>query len=141
MWLAFLLLLTLNSLVLSGDFCIRGVENDTNEPYLSYALLRTVEKAILESGGRLNCRGKAEEVSVRVVRFEEKPISYTPRQRVNSYNLYLTFEVRVGERKFSLSGVVPYSLPSGGLGDIPRRKAIDDLLDKIYWNILQNLRR
>ncbi|EDP75257.1 hypothetical protein [Hydrogenivirga sp. 128-5-R1-1] len=125
----------------SQELCIKEVENDTNEPYLSYALLRTIEKAILESGWKLGCKKGSTEVYVRITSFKETPIAYTPAQRVSSYNLSVSFSVRVGERSFSLAGTVPYSLPSGGLGDIPRRRAIDDLLDKIYWNLLQNFRR
>ncbi|RLJ71160.1 hypothetical protein BCF55_1458 [Hydrogenivirga caldilitoris] len=129
------------SLVFSEPFCIKGVENDTREPYLNYALLKTVEKAVLEIGGELRCEGDAKGILIRIKNFKETPIAYTPQQRVSSYNLNLSFEVVVGDRSFSLSGVVPYSLVSGGLGDIPRRRAIDDLLDKIYLDLLQNLRR
>jgi len=125
----------------SKELCIKEVENDTNEPYLSYALLKTLEKAILESGGSLGCSEDSTGVYVRITNFKETPIAYTPAQRVSSYNLSVSFSVRVGEHSFSLGGTVPYSLPSGGFGDIPRRKAIDDLLDKIYWNLLQNFRR
>lgn len=136
-WLIPFLLLNFS---FSQTLCIRDVENETNEPYLSYALLKTMEKAILESGYSLKCP-EGEVVKVRVVEFRENPIAYTPSQRVSSYNLTLRIDVEIGKKRFSVGGTVPYSLPSGSLGDIPRRKAIDDLLDKIYLEILENVRR
>ncbi len=126
---------------LAGVFCIEKVENDTNEPYLSYALLKMAERAILESGGELSCEVSSKRVRVRVIDFREIPLAYSPSQRVNSYNLYLSFEVSVGGSSFSVGGSVPYSLPTGSLGDVPRRKAIDDLVDKIYFEVLKNFRR
>ncbi len=140
MWLIFLLFSIITS-AYAEVFCIENVENETNEPYLSYALLKVVEKAVLENGYELSCKGDYKKINVSVLSFEEKPIAYTPQQRVSSYNLTLRFEVELSGRKFQISGTVPYSLPSGGLGDIPRRKAIDDLLDKIYLDLLKNLRR
>ncbi len=136
-----LILLTTASLSFGEVFCIQDVENNTNEPYLSYAVLKFVEKALLEAGNTISCEGEHEKVHVRIRDFRDTPIAYTSRQRVSSYNLHLSLEIRVGEKKITLGGAVPYTLPGGGYGDIPRRKAIDDLLDKIYWNALQNFRR
>jgi hypothetical protein len=138
MW--FIGALLLISLAYAETFCIE-VENETNEPYLSYAVMKFVEKAVLESGATLSCKEDHKNLRVRIVRFKETPIAYTPEQRVSSYNLSLSLKLELEGREFTLSGSVPYTLPTGGLGDIPRRKAIDDLLDKIYWNLLQNLRR
>ena len=134
-------LLVIPSLLFGGGFCVSSVENPSDDPYLEYALMKAVERAIMESGYRLDCSGGYEEVRVRVVEFKEVPIAYTPRQRVSLYNLIMSVKVSVGGREFTLSSSVPYSLPSGSYGDIPRRKAIDDLTDKIYSYILQNLRR
>ncbi|MDQ7082791.1 MAG: hypothetical protein Q9N34_07455 [Aquificota bacterium] len=126
---------------LAGVFCIEEVENETNEPYLSYALLKMVERAILESGGKLSCKNGSDRVRISIRDFRETPLAYSPSQRVSSYILSLYFEVSVKENSFSVSGSVPYSLPTGGLGDLPRRKAIDDLVDKIYFEVLKNFRR
>ena len=139
MW--FLILLLSTGVLWAGVFCIEEVENDTKEPYLSYSLLKVVEEAILENGHRISCDRMSKKVKVRVKKFEEIPIAYTPEQRVSSYNLFLSVELEVNGQKHSFSSSVPYTLPYGGLGDIPRRKAIDDLLDKIYLEILKTLRR
>ncbi len=139
MWILILLLLA--GLLRAETFCIKGVENRTNEPYLSYSLLKAVERAILENGHKIGCDGRFKEVRVRVKDFNEMPIAYTPEQRVSSYNLVLSVELILNGKRHSFSSVVPYTLPYGGLGDIPRRKAIDDLLDKIYIEILKTLRR
>ncbi len=122
------------------EFCIKDVRNEFNEPYLSYALIRTVERAVIEMGGVLDCDESSVPVLIKVESFRETPIAYTPDQRVSSYILSLGIRIRVDKRDFSLRGTVPYSLPSGAFGDIPRRKAIDDLLDKIYLKLLENLK-
>lgn len=121
-------------------YCIKEINNNTNEPYLSYAILRAVEQAILQSGGSIECVQDSKSLVVSVVSFRNIPIAYTPSQRVSAYNLSVRLHVRVNGRDFTLSGTVPYSVPSG-TGDIPRRRAIDDLLDTIYWSLLENLRR
>ena len=117
------------------------VENDTEEPYLSYALLRTLEKALLELGYSPVCREGREIVFLKVINFEEKPIAITPEQRVSSYLLTVSLSLKVKDEEEKITSSVPYRLPYGGLGDIPRREAVDDLVDKIYTIILKSLRR
>ncbi len=121
--------------------CIEKVNNGFNEPYLSYALTRMIEKALIESGRKPGCHPGSVPVTVSVLEFEEIPIAYTPQQRVSSYNLMLKIRVELGKEEFVLENFVPYYLPYGGMGDLPRRKAIDDLLDKIYLELLQKLER
>ncbi len=129
------------SLSFGGPLCVELVRDPYRDPYLSFAVLRTVERAVLESGRGLSCGDGSEALKVEIVRFEERPIAYTPEQRVSAYTLRITLKFTMRDRSFSVTSVVPYSLPTGGLGDIPRRRAIDDALDKIYLNILKNLRR
>jgi hypothetical protein len=137
-----ILILLLTPLAIFGkSYCITEIKNPSDDPYLEYALLRAVEKAIIESGYSLSCEGEYEKVLLKVTEFNQIPIAYTPEQRINLYNLSLRLKVAFGEREFTVSSTVPYSLPSGSTGDIPRRKAIDDLTDKIYSYILQNIRR
>lgn len=128
-------------LISAQPICIEWSSLPRSEPYLHYALLRSVEKAVLESGYSLGCDGEYEKLSVKVRKFEEVPIAYTPAQRVSVYNLILSLEAVKGNERFIFTVSVPYSLPSGGLGDLPRRKAIDDLLDKIYLRMVEKLRR
>jgi len=126
----------LAAVAFSRSFCIEEVENSTADPYITYSLQRTVEKAFLENGYELSCEGNPHKVRIRISSFEETPIAYTPAQRVSSYNLILRAEVRINGKSISIGGAVPYTLPSGGYGDLPRRKAVDDLLDKIYLDLL-----
>jgi len=134
-----LALILLVGISFGKEFCIEEVDNDFNEPYLSYALLRIMERAVLETGGNIACSQNSIRVRLTVKDFREIPIAYTPSQRVRSYNLSISFEVDIDGKRHLFRGTVPYSLPFGGYGDIPRRKAIDDLLDKIYLNILKFL--
>ena len=136
-----LILFLLAGTVFAQTFCIKDVRNETNEPYLSYSLLRIVERALLENGYEVDCDGSFSKIELRVKEFKEIPIAYTPEQRVSSYNLILSVELKVNGKDHTLRSFVPYDLPYGGLGDLPRRKAIDDLLDKIYIDILEILRR
>jgi len=48
--------------------------------------------------------------------------------------------VKVNGKSIRIGGAVPYSLPAGGYGDVPRRKAVDDLFDKIYLDLLRKIR-
>ncbi len=137
-FLTFLLLWT--AVVLGEVFCVEDVENPTNDPYIGYSLQRVTEKALLEGGFVLSCEEGARRVRIRVISLEEIPIAYTPRQRVSSYNLILWAEVRLNGRSIKVGGAVPYTLPSGGYGDVPRRKAVDDLLDKVYLDLLRRVR-
>ncbi len=137
----FLIILLLSGSLFAQTFCVREVLNSTDEPYLSYSLLRIVERALLENGYELGCEGSFNEIGLKVKEFKEIPIAYTPEQRVSSYNLILSVELKVNGEDHTLRSFVPYDLPYGGLGDVPRRRAIDDLLDKIYIEILEILRR
>lgn len=136
-----LALLFLPLIAVAQTYCIREIENPSDDPYLEYALIKAVERAIIETGNRLSCKEDYDPVKLVVTRFEQIPIAYTAEQRINLYNLSLVLRVNLGEKAFTVSSTVPYSLPSGSSGDLPRRKAIDDLTDKIYSYILQNLRR
>jgi len=136
-----LALLFLPLIAVAQTYCIREIENPSDDPYLEYALIKAVERAIIETGNRLSCKEDYDPVKLVITRFEQIPIAYTAEQRINLYNLSLVLRVNLGEKAFTVSSTVPYSLPSGSSGDLPRRKAIDDLTDKIYSYILQNLRR
>ena len=127
--------------VFANTYCIKDIENPSDDPYLEYALLKAVERAIIETGNRLSCGEEYDPVRLIVTKFEQVPIAYTAEQRINLYNLSISLRVVLGERSFTVRSTVPYSLPSGSSGDLPRRRAIDDLTDKIYSYILQNLRR
>ncbi len=137
--------LVIHALIVGLSFgqklCLEEVKGIGEDPYVEYSLRKTVEKAFLESGYLLSCEEKSLRAVVRVIHFGEVPIAYTPKQRISSYNLTLRFEIKINGRILIAGGSVPYSIPFGGYGDIPRRKAVDDLLDKIYLDLLREIRR
>ncbi|MDQ7038547.1 MAG: hypothetical protein Q9N26_05050 [Aquificota bacterium] len=137
MWL---IVLALPAVLFGKTYCVEVERDPYRDPYLGFAVLRTVERAVVESGNSLGCGKGSRMLRVRVVSFREVPIAFTPDQRVSAYSLYLTLRVEAGKETFTLKGTVPYSQPTGGLGDIPRRRAIDDILDKLYLNLLEKLR-
>ncbi|MCS7284475.1 MAG: hypothetical protein NZ527_02045 [Hydrogenobacter thermophilus] len=136
-----ILLLLWVSLAFAAEFCIKPVENPYNEPYLNYALQKKVESAVLESGHSLKCGKDSIDILPLVKELREVPIAYTPYQRVSAYNLTLTVAIKDNKEERDFSFTVPYSLPTGGLGDLPRRQAIDDALGIIYIEFVQYFKR
>lgn len=136
--LLFLLLLNIS---FSLDFCIKPVENPYNEPYVSYALLRNLERSILESGHSLSCNGSSISITPVIKEIKEVPIAYTPFQRVSAYNMTLTFILKDYKGEVSFSPTVPYNQPTGGLGNLPRREAIDNAMGIIYVELVENFKR
>jgi len=100
----------LAAVAFSRSFCIEEVENSTADPYITYSLQRTVEKAFLENGYELSCEGNPHKVRIRISSFEETPIAYTPAQRVSSYNLILRAEVRINGKSISIGGAVRFRM-------------------------------
>lgn len=133
----FLFLFLSLSLSLAKDFCIKEVENPYAEVYLSYAFRKGLERAVLESGNRLRCGDGAQEIKPYIELMREVPIAYTPQQRVSAYNLELRVGLTVGEVKKVFSTSVPYSQTTGGVGDLPRRGAIQDAFGIIYIDMLE----
>lgn len=125
----------------ADDFCIKEVENPYPESYLSYAFRKSIERAILESGHSIKCKEGAKKVEPKVEFIRETPIAYTPQQRVSAYNLEVRMALVVDGSKKSFSVLVPYSQPEGGVGDLPRRGAIEDALKIMYVDILDFIRR
>ena len=129
------------SVAFSLEFCVKPVENPYDEPYLNYAFRKNLESAILESGGRVACTNKAININPIVKEFKETPISYSPFQRVNAYSLALVLGIKDPRREKEFSVSVPYSLPTGSLGDLPRRQAIDDAFGIIYIQLVEHFKR
>ncbi len=139
--MAVFLIFLLLSVSFARDYCLQAVENPYGEPYIDYAFRRAVERAVLEAGGRLSCKEGSKRVRLKVESLKETPIAFTPQQRVSSYNLELKLSLQVEEEKKGFSVALPYSQPTGGLGDLPRRKAVDDAFGIIYLQILEFLGR
>jgi hypothetical protein len=124
-----------------GEVCLSELKNPYPDDYLDYALRRTVERAFLQAGERLRCGEGSEKVSVEVLEYKEVPTGLSPFQRVNSYNLLLSFELKTQIKSYKYSITVPYFLPFGGEGDLPRRSALEDALGIIYPRLVEDLIR
>lgn len=126
---------------IGGEVCLNELKNPYPDDYLDYALRRTVERAFLQAGGKLRCGEGSERVTVEVLEYKDVPTGLSPFQRVNSYNLFLSFELKTQSKSYKYSVAVPYFLPSGGQGDIPKRSALEDALGIIYPRLIEDLIR
>jgi len=126
---------------IGGEVCLNELKNPYSDDYLDYALRRTVERAFLQAGERLRCGEGSEKVTVEVLEYKEVPTGLSPFQRVNSYNLLLSFELKIQGKSYKYGVAVPYFLPSGGQGDLPKRSALEDALGIIYPRLMEDLIR
>jgi hypothetical protein len=126
---------------IGGEVCLSELKNSYPDDYLDYALRRTVERAFLQAGEKLRCGEGSEKVTVEVLEYKDVPTGLSPYQRVNSYNLFLSFELKTQDKSYKYSVVVPYFLPSGGQGDVPKRSALEDALGIIYPRLIEDLIR
>jgi hypothetical protein len=133
--------LVLFQTAIGKEVCLGELKNSYPDDYLDYALRRTVERAFLQAGEKLRCGEGSEKVSVEVLEYKDVPTGLSPFQRVNSYNLLLSFELKTQDKSYKYSVVVPYFLPSGGQGDIPKRSALEDALGIIYPRLIEDLIR
>ena len=136
-----ILKLLLLSISFGAEVCIKQLNNPFPEPYLTHALRNTVERAFLQAGAKLGCKEGTQEVNVAVLELKENPAGISPSQRVNVYELNLSFRLKFKDEEKNYGAKVSYSLPSGAEGDIGRRFAIDDALNIIYPKLLEDLRR
>lgn len=133
--------LVLFQTAMGGEVCLSELKNSYPDDYLDYALRRTVERAFLQAGEKLRCGEGSEKVSVEVLEYKDIPTGLSPYQRVNSYNLLLSFELKTQSKSYKYSVAVPYFLPSGGQGDLPKRSALEDALGIIYPRLIEDLSR
>ena len=133
--------LVLFQTAIGGEVCLSELKNPYPDDYLDYALRRTVERAFLQAGEKLRCGEGSEKVTVEVLEYKDIPTGLSPYQRVNSYNLFLSFELKTQSKSYKYSVAVPYFLPSGGQGDLPKRSALEDALGIIYPRLIEDLIR
>ncbi len=136
-----ILYLTLFESTFGEDVCLNELRNPYPDTYLDYALRRTVESAFLQVGKGLRCGEGSEKASVEVLEYKDVPTGLSRFQRVNSYNLLLSFELKVQDKTYKYSVTVPYLLPSGEQGDIPKRSAVEDALGIIFPSLIKDLSR
>ncbi len=125
----------------SLDFCFKSLQNPYPEHYLSVALMKKIERAVLESGNSINCNKDSKELLVYVKDFKEIPVAYTAQQRVSAYNLTISVYLKTGEFEKTYTNSIVYSQETGAYGNIPRRKAIDTIMDMMYLNIIEDLKK
>jgi hypothetical protein len=123
------------------EVCLSELKNPYPDDYLDYALRRTVERAFLQAGEKLRCGEGSEKATVEVLEYKDIPTGLSPFQRVNSYNLLLSFELKTQSKSYKYSITVPYFLSSGGQGDLPKRSALEDALGIIYPRLIKDLSR
>jgi hypothetical protein len=133
--------LVLFQTAIGREVCLSELKNPYPDDYLDYALRKTVERAFLQAGEQLRCGEGSEKVTVEVIEYKHIPTGFSPFQRVNSYNLFLSFELKTQDKSYKYSVTVPYFLPSGGQGDIPKRSALEDALGIIYPRLIEDLVR
>jgi len=102
---------------------------------------KRVERAILESGYIPSCNESSVPLKVTIKRVVERPIAYTSKGRISSYSLSIELDMIFGDRRRSFSGFAPYRQPTGAVGDLYRKKAVNEIIDKIYLDILKFISR
>ncbi len=123
-----------------GGICIKKVENPGTDPYLNYVLLQKIEQAVLEAGKHIDCSEGSKELIVRIERLRDIPIAISPEQRVTNYILEVIISLSIDKREHRIQWSVPYEQLSGLEGDLPRREAFEDALDKIFIEVLDFLK-
>ncbi len=121
--------------------CVRLKGDFPKEKYIRIALKKAVEKALIETSYKPKCVEGSKKLVVHIKNIIEKPIAYTSKGRVSSYSLNINISISFHNKKESFSGFAPYGQPSGTIGDINRKKAVDEIIDKIYLNMLKFLSR
>ncbi len=136
-----LIFLSVTFFALAEDFCIEEVQNPYPDSYINYVYRKNIEKALLESAHKISCKEGAKKIKAKVELLKETPIAYMPTQRVSAYNMELRLNLSLGKEDKTFNVVVPYSQPGGGVGDLPRRQAVEDAFKIIYLDILEFIKR
>ncbi len=123
------------------SFCIKprdGVFID--DPYIKAYTIKAVEDAFLEAKKSLNCNSKnSKNVILKITNFSAMPIGYSIYQRANNYILNVGIEIKVNNKKYTYFQSSYYALPTGGQGDLPKRQAFEDAMDRIKDMIVEDL--
>ncbi|HID66521.1 MAG TPA: hypothetical protein EYP32_07000 [Aquificaceae bacterium] len=120
------------SLAFSKEMCLDFSEIDLEDPYVKKAVIQKLEQYAIESGFILKCSESSKRIKV-FVSYSEKAISISARQRVSTY--IFSLNIQIGDESFSSS--VPYSLPSGALAELPRRKALEEMMGRLKLPIIK----
>ncbi len=121
--------------------CISVKGDFPKEKYIRIIVRKRVERALLESGYKPSCEKPFVPLNVVIKRVRERPIAYTSKGRISSYSLSIELEMVFGDKKGIFKGFAPYRQPTGAVGDLYRKKAVNEIIDKIYLNILKFISR
>ena len=112
--------------------CLDFSEIDLEDPYVKKVVIQKLEQYAIESGFTLTCSEGSKRIKV-FVSYSEKSISISARHRVSTY--IFSLNIRIDNESFSSS--VPYSLPSGALAELPRRKALEEIMRRLKLPIIK----
>ena len=134
------LIFLLVNLTAFGGICVKRVENPGTDPYLNYVLLQRIEQALLEVGKKVECSENSRELVVSIKRLKDIPLAFSPEQRVTSYTLEVVVSIKLDGKEAEFFWSVPYEQTNGLQGELPRREAFEDAVDKISIQILDFLK-
>jgi hypothetical protein len=123
------------------SFCIKEKEGAfIEDPYMKDYAIKSVEDAFLEAKKTLNCNSKnSKTVILKITNISNMPIGYSIYQRANNYILNIGIELKVDNKEYTYSQSSYYVLPTGSEGDLPKRQAFEDAIDRIKDMIIEDL--
>jgi len=119
-------------ILFAKEVCLDFSDMELEDPYVKQAVIKKVEEYALEAGLKIKCSVGIPRIKV-TADFKEIPSTISAKQRVSSYTLHL--RINLGEESFSAS--VPYSLPSGALAELPKRKALEEAFTRIKLHLIK----
>ncbi|ACG57191.1 putative protein [Hydrogenobaculum sp. Y04AAS1] len=135
------LYLFLVALSYAQSFCIKEKSGAfIEDPYIKEYVIKSVEEAFIEAKKPLDCNSKSyKTVFLKVTNLSDMPIGYSIYQRANNYILNLSIELNIANKKYTYFQSSYYALPTGGEGDLPKRQALEDAMDRIKDMIIEDL--
>ncbi|HIP42429.1 MAG TPA: hypothetical protein EYG91_00615 [Aquifex aeolicus] len=133
MWLLIVIFFLLG-FSFSKEICFDFSGINSEDPYVRKAVIQKLEQYAMESGFTLACTESSKRIEV-FANYSEKAVSISARQRISIY--IFSLNIRIGNKSFSSS--VPYSLPSGALAELPRRKALEEVIERLKLPIIKYL--
>ena len=123
------------------SFCIKEKSGAfIEDPYIKEYVIKSVEDAFIEAKKPLDCNSKSHKtVFLKVTNLSDMPIGYSIYQRANNYILNLSIELDIGNKKYTYFQSSYYALPTGGEGDLLKRQALEDAMDRIKDMIVEEL--
>jgi len=134
------MLFSLMALSYAQEFCVKEKEGAfVDDPYIKAYTIRAVQDALIEANNRIDCADKSSKtIILKITNFSSMPIGYSIYQRANNYILNIGIELDMDGQKHVYTQSSYYALPSGSEGDIPKRQAFEDAINRIKDNIVSD---